>query len=187
MDLFHASLAKQLIPNAVSELVANRVSAAETEGVHTRTLRDLAGTNGKGGRQGAFAETFGDRQAAIVTAREIELLVNEKCRSDANKRETLMRIHGLFVHTVKRRHIAVTSFAQMEMPRPSVARAAILTVTKCTQFLLVCPERSLPAVAVQLFAGLRHAEAGRLTWEQVSLKAGSWKSPHGRVRGGSRR
>ena len=171
MDLFHASLAKQLIPNAVSERVANRVSAAETEGVHNPdAARDLAGTNGKGGRQGAFAETFGDRQAAIVTAREIELLVNEKCRSDANKRETLMRSHGLFVHTVKRRHIAVTSSAWVEMPRPSVARAAILTVTKCTQFLLVCPERSLPAVAVQLFAGLRHAEAGRLTWEQVSFE-----------------
>jgi hypothetical protein len=30
------------------------------------------------------------------------------------------------------------------MPRPSVAPAAILTVTKCTQLLLVCPERSFP-------------------------------------------
>ena len=178
VDLFLASIANQLIPITVSELVASRISAAETKGVHPRTLRDLAGADGTGGRLGAYAQTFGDRQAATITAPEIERWVNEKCRTDANKRETLMRIHGLFAHAVKRRHIAVSPFAQVEMPRPSVARAAILSVSQCAKLLLACPERSLPAVAVQLFAGLRHAEAERLTWEQISFEGGQLEVTH---------
>ena len=58
------------------------------------------------------------------------------------------------------------------MPGPSSARAAILTVTECAKLLLSCPARSIPAVAVQLFAGLRHAEAERLTWEKISFEGG---------------
>lgn len=172
VDLFLASIANQLIPITVSDLVANRISAAQSKGVHTRTLRDLGGADGKGGRLGAFAQTFGDRQAGSITAGEIESWVNAKCATDANRRETLMRIHGLFAHAVKRRNIAATPFAQVEMPRPSVARAAILTVSQCAKLLLACPERSVPAVAVQLFAGLRHAEAERLRWEQISFEGG---------------
>jgi len=172
VDLFLASIANRLIPITIFELVASRISAAETKGVHTRTLRDLAGADGKGGRLGAFAETFGDRQAATVTAQEIELWANEKCRTDSNRRETLMRIHGLFAHAVKRRHITTNPFEQIEMPGPRGGDSAIITVTECAKLLLSCPARSIPAVAVQMFAGLRHAEAERLTWEKISFEGG---------------
>jgi integrase len=172
VELFLASIRNQLIPITISELVASRVSAAQTKGVHTRTLRDLVGANGKGGRLGAFAETFGDRQAVTVTSREIELWANEKFSTDSNRRETLMRIHGLFAHAVKRQHITASPFERIEMPSPSIAHAAILTVTECAKLLLSCPARSIPAVAVQLFAGLRHAEAERLTWEKISFEGG---------------
>lgn len=172
VDVFLATIANQLVPITISELVESRVAAAERKGVHSRTLKDLAGIDGKGGRLGAFAATFGDRQAATVTAKEIEEWGNEKCKTEANRRETLMRIHGLFAHAVKRRHIAVTPFAQLEMPRPSAARATILSVSDCAKLLSSCPARSLPALAVQLFAGLRHAEAERLTWEKINFESG---------------
>jgi integrase len=172
VDSFLASIANRLTPITISELVASRVSAAQTKGAHTRTLRDLIGANGKGGRLGVFAETFGDRQAATVTAREIELWANEKFSTDSNRRENLIRINGLFAHAVKRAHITVNPFGRIEMPGPSSARAAILTVTECAKLLLSCPARSSPAVAVQLFAGLRHAEAERLTWEKISFEGG---------------
>lgn len=172
VDSFLASIANRLIPITISELVASRVSAAQTKGAHNRTLRDLIGANGKGGRLGVFAETFGDRQAATITAREIELWANEKFSTDSNRRENLIRINGLFNHAVLRGHITVSPFGRITMPGPSSARAAILTVTECAKLLLSCPARSIPAVAVQLFAGLRHAEAERLTWEKISFEGG---------------
>ncbi len=175
VNSFLATIANQLKSITVQELVAKRAAAAESKGVHPRTLRDLIGTDGTGGRLGAFAATFGDRQAAGVSAEEIEEWVCEHCSTDANRREMLVRLRGLFAYGIKRRFLKHNPITELEIPRPNAARAHILTVKECAKLLSTCPSRSLPAVAIQLFAGLRRAEVERMEWQSLDLESGTIK------------
>lgn len=167
-----ASIRDQLSPITVRDLVERRALAAERKGVHDRTLRDLVGADGEGGRLGAFSREFGERQAASVTAGEIDLWADGRCRTAANKRELLVRIRGLFAFGVKRKLLRDNPVNEIELPRQNAARAAILTVAEARALLACCSPRILPAVAVQLFAGLRHAEVERLQWKEIEFDDG---------------
>ena len=173
VNAFLDSIKLQLKPITVSDLVARRAAAAQAKGVHTRTLRDLIGTDGSKGKLGAFARTFGERQAATLTREEIRAWVNSQCATDSNRREMLVRLRGLFAFAVKEDYLASSELAKIDLPRPSPSRAAILNVSECAKLLLACPARSVPALAVQLFAGLRHAECERLAWEDVDFEHGT--------------
>ena len=186
VNAYLASIANRLRPVTVHELVALRAKAAESKGVGARTLRDLIGTDGKGGRLGAFAATFGDRQAAGISAEEIEQWLTEKCATDANRREVMTRLHGLFEIGKKRRLLLENPLKRLELPRPNPARAHILTVAQCARLLASCPTRTLPAMAVQLFAGLRKAETERLDWQDVDFENGTIKVCQRKGAGGRR-
>lgn len=173
VNAFLEGIKLQLKPITVSDLVARRAAAAQAKGVHTRTLHDLIGTDGTKGKLGAFARSFGERQAATISREEVRAWVNAQCATDSNRREMLVRLRGLFTFGVKEDYLASNVLEKMELPRPSASRAAILTVSECAKLLLACPARSVPAVAVQLFAGLRHAECERLQWEAVDFEHGT--------------
>jgi integrase len=169
VNSYLASIANRVRPISVNELVALRAKAAESKGVGERTLRDLIGADGTKGRLGAFAGKFGKRQAASLTAEEIEGWLTDTCGTDANRREIMIRLHGLFEIGKKRRYLLENPMQRLELPRPNSARAHILTVTESARLLAECPQRTLPALAVQLFAGLRRAEAERLDWQDIDF------------------
>jgi hypothetical protein len=128
VNAFLDSIKLQLKPITVSDLVAHRAAAAQAKGVHTRTLHDLIGTDGTKGKLGAFARTFGERQAATLTRDEVRTWVNAQCATDSNRREMLVRLRGLFTFAVKEDYLASNILAKIDLPRPSPSRAAILTV-----------------------------------------------------------
>lgn len=175
VNVFLSGIANQLAPVTVADLVAKRIAAAQKKGVHQRTLRDLAGIDGTRGRLGAFSAAFGDRRAAGVSAEEIEAWVGKQCATDSNQREMLIRLNGLFAYGVKRRYLRENPVARLEIPQPAVARAHILTVPEAHALLAHCGASIVPAVAVQLFAGLRHAETERLDWSDIDLSADTVK------------
>jgi len=175
VNSFLASIANQLKPTSIHELIAQRAAAAEERGVHARTLRDLIGADGTKGRLGAFAAKFGDRQVAGVTSEEIKQWVGEHCSTKANRREMLVRVNGLFAYGVKQECLKVNPVSKLEIRRPDGGNARILTVKECAKLLSACPPRSLPAVAIQLFAGLRRAEVERLDWQFVDLESATVK------------
>ena len=186
VNAFLAGIANQLTPVTVSVLVEKRIAAAQSKGVHPRTLRDLGGTDGNGGRLGAFAAVFGDRQAAQITAEEIEQWVAGQCATDANRREMLVRLNGLFAYGVKRGFLRENPVRRLELPRPNAPRAHILTVKEARALLAHCSEAILPAVAVQLFGGLRRAEAERLDWHHIDFDSGTLKATQHKGAGGRR-
>lgn len=170
VNAFLATIANQLKSATVSELVALRLAAAEARGVHARTLRDLGGADGTKGRLGAFASTFGTRQAASVTAEEIERWAIEHCTTDATRREVLVRVNGLFAYGVKRGFLRENPVQRLEKPRPNAPLADVLEVPQVAALMNACPREIIPAVAVQLFAGLRKAEAERLDWSDIDFQ-----------------
>ena len=170
VNAFLAGIANQLTPITLAELVSLRLAAAKEKGVHSRTLRDLGGSDGKGGRLGAFAEAFGERQAATIKAEEIERWTFQHCGTDATRREVLVRLHGLFAYGVKRGFLKDNPVARLEKPRPNATRAKVLPVSEAAALMNCCPPELVPAVAVQLFAGLRKAEAERLNWSDLDFE-----------------
>ncbi len=173
VNAYLGTISNQLNPISVAELVQRRVTAAENKGVHQRTLRDLAGVDGTGGRLGQFSATFGTRQAAGISPDEIETWTNDQCATSANRREMLVRLNGLFAYGVKRGFFRENPVSRLELPRPNSARAHILDVKEAHALLVNCSPLVLPAVAVQLFAGVRHAEAERMTWADIDFDAGT--------------
>ena len=173
VNAFLATIANQLKSATVSELVALRLAAAEARGVHARTLRDLGGADGTKGRLGAFAGAFGSRQAASVTAEEIERWAIEHCTTDATRREVLVRVNGLFAYGVKRGFLRENPVSRIDKPRPNNADTAILTVKEAAALMNACPEDCIPAMAVQLFAGLRTSEVESLEWERINFESNS--------------
>ena len=186
VNAFLSGIANRLTPVTVSNLVAKRIAAAEAKGVHLRTLRDLGGADGSKGRLGAFALVFGERQAAQVTAEEIEQWVSGHCSTDANRREMMVRLNGLFAYGVKRGFLRENPVRRLELPRPNAARAHILTVKEVRALLAHCPSEVLPAVVVQLFGGLRRAEAERLDWHDIDFDSGTLKATQHKGAGGRR-
>ena len=170
VNAFLATIANQLKSATVSELVALRLAAAEARGVHARTLRDLGGADGTKGRLGAFAGAFGTRQAASVTAEEIERWAIAHCTTDATRREVLVRVNGLFAYGVKRGFLRENPVQRLEKPRPNAPLADVLEVPQVAALMNACPREIIPAVAVQLFAGLRRAEAERLDWSDIDFQ-----------------
>ena len=170
VNAFLESIANQLKPVTVSELVALRLAAAEARGDHARTLRDLGGADGTKGRLGAFAGAFGTRQAASVTAEEIERWAIAHCTTDATRREVLVRVNGLFAYGVKRGFLRENPVQRLEKPRPNAPLADVLEVPQVAALMNACPREIIPAVAVQLFAGLRRAEAERLDWSDIDFQ-----------------
>ena len=172
VNAFLAGIANQLTPITLAELVSLRLKAAESKGVHARTLRDLGGANGKGGRLGAFAAVFGERLAAGITPDEIEQWAEAHCGTDSNRREVLVRLNGLFAFGVKRGFVRENPVGKLDKPRSNAPVARFLTVRETAALLSACPPEALPAVAVQLFAGVRKSEAERLGWEHVDFERG---------------
>jgi integrase/recombinase XerD len=173
VNAFLVSIANQLKPVTVSKLVALRLASAEARGVHARTLRDLGGADGKKGRLGAFAAKFGKRQAAAITSEEIEKWAMAHCKTDATRREVLVRINGLFAYGVKCGFVRENPVSRIDKPRPNNADTAILTVKDSAALLNACPVEIIPAVAVQMFAGLRTSEVESLEWERINFESNS--------------
>lgn len=169
VNAYLAGIKNQLKPITVHQLVALRAQEAAEEGARDRTMRDLIGADGTKGRLGAFAATFGDRQAASISVAEIKQWLIKSFPTGASRREVMIRLHGLFKVGIEQEHLLANPIKRIPLPKPNAARAHILSVPECAQLLATCPVRSVPALAVQLFAGLRRAEAERLDWQDINF------------------
>lgn len=58
----------------------------------------------------------------------------------------------------------------MRLPKVATAEPGIITAAELASLLAALPERSLACVAIQALAGVRAAEAQRLTWGNVDVE-----------------
>ncbi len=186
VQAFLESIRNQILPVTVADLVSLRLESAAEKGVHSRTLRDLGGADGKGGRLGAFAEAFGKRQAATVTPEEIRAWSLNIAPTEATRREYLIRLNALFAFGVDRGFLRDNPVKKITKPRLNSTRPEILTVEQSRRLLAACSPRILPAVAVQMLAGLRTAEAERLDWADINFERGSVRVTQRKGAGGRR-
>ena len=81
-------------------------------------------------------------------------------------------IHALFNFAVARGYTARNPVAAAIRPRVVGKPPGILTPAEARALLRACDPVIVPAVAIAMFAGLRHAEITRLTWDKVNVARG---------------
>lgn len=144
----------------------------------TPTLRDRTKKNLRN-RLEHFRLRVGHRAVYQITPDDVDRFLNSRQvsqRSRANDRLVLSRLMSWCMERprcwIKSNPVAVVKVEVGELEEPT-----ILTVAQAEALLRAAQEtdggRMVPYLAVGLFAGIRNAELGRLTWEQFNLADGT--------------
>ena len=159
----------------IASAFAEYFDAKKTRGVSKRHI------DGIRYHVGRFAAAFGKIPLAEVSGESV-LAWLTKLKTDEGKvphpvtvANYRALIGGFFNWCARRRFIArspTSDIAAEDLPvRPSAPKG-VLTVAQCAammQWVESHEARFVPWFALQLFAGIRNAEAGRLTWENIDL------------------
>ncbi len=148
---------------SMRELVERRKSVIERKAMSKRGRQDLRVN------LDAIAARFGDRKAADVTEEDAVAWIYGGGKAAATIRKRRVILAGLLTFG----RVKVNVAKLVEAPgREAAAPVGILTPEEARRYLIECAAVSpelLAVEAIQLFAGLRRAEADRLDWAQVRL------------------
>ncbi|MBX3747877.1 MAG: tyrosine-type recombinase/integrase [Verrucomicrobiae bacterium] len=144
----------------------------------TPTLRDRTRKNLRT-RLEKFRVRVGHRAIHEITPDDVDRLLNSRqvsARSRANDRLVLSRLMSWCMERprcwIKSNPVSVVKVEVGELEEPT-----LLTVAQAEALLRAAQEtdggRMVPYLAVGLFAGIRNAELGRLTWGQFNLADGT--------------
>jgi integrase len=154
--------AKAEVPT-ISQLVEKRLKQAERKGGSTRHLEDLSGKLRK------FKETFGGRFANEVTAKEIEAWIYRLNGNPVTFANYQRAIGSIFTLAVKHGDLVQNPVKRVDAPKIVLDAPSILTPVQLQKLLNASSERVRPLLVLQAFAGVRRAEAERLTWTNIHL------------------
>jgi integrase len=155
--------AKAEVPT-ISQLVEKRLKQAERKGSSTRHLEDLTGKLKK------FKETFGDRLANEVTAQEIEAWIYRLNGNPVTFANYLRAIGSIFTLAVKHGDLLQNPVKRVDAPKIVLDAPSILTPAQLQKLLNASSEKVRPLLVLQAFAGVRRAEAERLSWVNIHLE-----------------
>jgi integrase len=139
------------------------------------TAKRLAGkrpryVDGLRSKLGAFLAGREGKRIADVTAEEIAAWLHGNAWKPATMRSYLVDVRTLFKFAVARKHCADNPALGVDLPTVEDKPPGILTPAECAALLeaarLHAPH-ALAALAIMLLAGVRPAEALRLTWADV--------------------
>ncbi|MBI1178405.1 tyrosine-type recombinase/integrase [bacterium] len=161
----------------VSDVVTELLDAKEADGVSDVYLKDLRSRLTKVG------EKFPGQIALVTTGEVEEFLRTLTVKGNGNHEH---KLSGRSRNNYRRAIGTLFKFAQSrgylpkgELPTESVARAKvesseieIFTADEMTRLLRHASDEMIPFLAIGAFAGLRHAELGRLDWAEVRLEDG---------------
>lgn len=128
---------------------------------------------GLGLRLGRFGQTFGERPAASITAKEIDGWLVGLPGAPATRNTFRRDVSTLFSFCVRRGYATTNPVEGTEMAQDDGGPVEILTAAEVAHILETCPEDLLPYTAIGVFAGLRpKCELRKLDWSEVNLEAG---------------
>lgn len=150
----------------VAETVAARLAEAERAGRSEIYRKNLASVFKR------VVEAMGHRRLAEVTPEDVAEFVYGLKVAPRSQAHALGYLVSLFRFAERRRWVTGNAAAAVARPRLPPERPGILTVEAARHLLTCCGAEIRPAVGIQLFAGLRHAEVLRLDWREVNVGRG---------------
>jgi len=135
------------------------------------TLRNL------NGRVGMFSRLHGIKNVSEVTFDDCRDFVFRDGTSARNQINDRLAVSNFLNWCVRRQFATTNHMEAVDKPGVDAREPQVLGSADCRKLLAAARDYNdgvlLPYVVVSLFAGLRPAEIGRLTWDRVDLKEGT--------------
>ncbi len=151
----------------ISEAGAKHVDQLRHDGASERHLKDVEQ------RLNRFQRDVGDIPVGAVDQTLAQEWLNGLALSAVAKRNFRTVLHGFFRGCVDRGIIAENPFATVRPPKVKRDVPGIFTPEQLREcFSIAEGDDLVAAIAIGAFAGLRGAEIGRLTWQDINFASG---------------
>ena len=146
-----------------SEVADKLIDRLEIEGKGKRHI------DSSRSRMNRFNAEYGDRMASDISTEIVDDFITHLGLAPKTMINYRLAISGLFTHAVRLK--AATSNPVTEALRPKVLKKepGILKCQQVAALLLAADERTLPAIAISFFAGLRRSEIEKLNWSEIDF------------------
>ena len=146
-----------------TEVAAKLIDRLEVEGKGKRHI------DGSRSRMDRFNAEYGERMASDITTDIVDDFITHLGVAPKTMINYRLAISGLFTHAIRLK--AATSNPVTDALRPKVLKKepGILKPKQVAALLLAADERTLPAVAISFFAGLRRSEIEKLNWSEIDF------------------
>lgn len=145
------------------EVVSDLLKARAGDGLSERYLNDLRV------RLTRFAEVFGGRIIAEVTATEIDCWLRSLGVGSVTRNTFRRRLAVLFNFAKRRSYVLENPIDHVERAKECPGEIEILTIDETRRLLDGASSETLPYWAIGAFAGLRRAEIERLEWSEIDF------------------
>jgi integrase len=122
-----------------------------------------------------FAEKFGDRKIASLTAGEIDSWLRSLQVKPLTRNTIRLRLGVLFAYAMQRGWCQKNPIGEVRKIRTNASPIGILTPEQFAKVLEASSEATLPYWLLGGFAGLRRAEIERLEWKDVHFDLAKYK------------
>jgi integrase len=154
-------LRRETQSESVAHVVKEILASKEHDNLRPRYLTDLRA------RFNRFAETFGERKIASLSAGEIDGWLRGFAWKPITRNTIRLSLSTLFGYAEQRGWCQENPIAKVRKIRASGSPIGILTPEQLAKLLESARERTLPYWLLGGFAGLRRAEIERLEWKDV--------------------
>lgn len=155
----------------VSNALDSFLSAKADDNMRPRYLEDLRS------RLGRFAETFGMRKLADISATEIDRWLRELHQSPLSRNTFHLRLHTFFEYARQRGWIETNPLKDVTRAKVVQGAPGILSVEQVARLLEAANPETLPYLVIGGFCGLRSAELERLDWKDIHFDQGLVEVP----------
>lgn len=116
-----------------------------------------------------FVTDFTGRRLHSIGRKEIKAWIESISQSQVTRRNYKLAINPLFVEAIQAGELEINPLANLKIDIAESGNPEIFTPAEVTRFMATCPESIRAVMAIQFFAGVRSAEALKLTWDKVKL------------------
>jgi integrase len=165
----------------VAQVVKEILASKEHDNLRPRYLSDLRV------RLNRFAESFGERKIASLTAGDIDGWLRGLQVKPLTRNTFRLRLSALFEYAIIRGWCQKNPTAEVPKIRASAAAIGVLTPEELARLLESASTETLPYWLLGGFAGLRRAEIERLEWKDIHFDSGLIEVPALKAKTASRR
>jgi integrase len=164
IDAHLSRLAKKTTSKPLAEVITEFLEVKRLAGKRPRYLQSLKSSLNK------FSRNVGDEAMSAVNREQIEAWLNTPGWAQTTRRGYLIDMRTLVAFAVSRGYLAGDPTEGIERPMLENTPPGILTPDDCKKLMEGVRRHDpglLPYVATMLFAGIRPAEAARMTRQEV--------------------
>ncbi len=165
-DFYIAHLRAITNSRKVSEVIAELLTAKESDGASTRYLGDLRA------RLARFSATFGGEMIAALSSRQISEWLRALNVGPVTRNTFRRRLAALYSFARRSGYVTGNIITDVVQAKERSGKIEILSVEDTARLMESASEETLPYWAIGAFAGLRSAELARLSWNDVDFESG---------------